>query len=227
MRWGCTLFILGLIFSVLSTEPVKLIRKSLLYPRKRRLEVYGNYPICRFVRPSVCLSRVNLTFALTFEPKEIGLYICVFLVARLFCYYQTIWPWDLDLDFLPTFEKPNLGHNFWTKIDRAFILHTCISCGKTFLLKPEIVTLWQSTLTFDLLLKKLNFALTFEPKEIGLSYLAWIFLVARPFCLYQYFDQMTLTFNLLYKNLTLALTFEPKRFQKLGRGISAVRTAPF
>ena len=30
----------------------------------------------------------------------------------------------------------NLGHNFLTKRDRAFILHMCIPCDKTFHMVP-------------------------------------------------------------------------------------------
>ena len=58
-----------------------------------------------------------------------------------------------------------------------------ISCDKTFPSVPKEVTL---TLTFDILLKQLTLAITFEPKEIGLSYYTYVFLVARLF-LYQKF----------------------------------------
>ena len=49
----------------------------------------------------------NITLAITFEPKVIGLsYLtCVFLVARPFCWKQNLLPRDLDLDFWLTFEK--------------------------------------------------------------------------------------------------------------------------
>ena len=79
-----------------------------LYPPQTKFGgVYRNHPVCLSVCLFVCLSRVNLTLAITFEPKEIGLsyYTCVFLVARPFCWYQTFWPRDLDYDFWPTFEK--------------------------------------------------------------------------------------------------------------------------
>ena len=64
----------------------------------------------------------------------------------------------------------------------------------------DLVTL---TLTFDLLLKNLTLAITSEPREVGLSYWAWIFRMERPFCLNKIFDPMTLTFNfdLLMKKL--------------------------
>ena len=47
--------------------------------------------LCLSVLPSVSLSRVNLTLAITFEPREIGLsyYTCVFLVTIPLCWYQT------------------------------------------------------------------------------------------------------------------------------------------
>ena len=62
----------------------------------------------------------------------------------------------LTLTFDLLLKKLNLGHNFWTKRDRAFICHMCICCSKTFLLEPNFFYLVTLTLTFDLLLKKLN-----------------------------------------------------------------------
>ena len=41
---------------------------------------------------------------------------------------------------LPVKSKLNLGYNFWTKGDRAFILHMCIPCEETFLSVPKILT---------------------------------------------------------------------------------------
>ena len=108
----------------------------------------------------------NLTLAITFEPKEKGLsyFTCVFLVARPFCQYQNFWLRDLDLDFL--FEKKlNLGSNFSTKRDRAFIFHMCISCGKTFLLETIFFYLVTLAMTFDLLWKKLNLDHNFWTKS--------------------------------------------------------------
>ena len=77
----------------------------------------------------------NLTLATTSKPKVIDLsyFICVFLVTRPFTWYHNFWPSNLDLEVWPTFEKlNNLGHNFKTRCDRAFILHMCIPCDKTF-----------------------------------------------------------------------------------------------
>ena len=82
---------------------------SLLYPRKRILGGYiGNIL-------SACLSRLNLTLAISFELIEIGLsyYTCVFLVTRPFSPYQNknfdIVTLTLTFDLL--LKKLNLRHN--------------------------------------------------------------------------------------------------------------------
>ena len=38
----------------------------------------------------------------------------------------------LTLKFDLLFKNFNLGHNFWTMRDKAFIFHMCIPCDKTF-----------------------------------------------------------------------------------------------
>ena len=43
-------------------------------------------------------------------------------------------------------SKLNLGYNFWTKRDKAFILHMCVPCDKTFLSVPKI---WLYDLDLD------------------------------------------------------------------------------
>ena len=57
--------------------------------------------VCLSVCSSVCLSRVNLTLAITFQPKEIRLsyYTCGFLVTKPFWPYQQFWSRDLNLAF--------------------------------------------------------------------------------------------------------------------------------
>ena len=81
-------------------------------------------------------------------------------------------------------SKLNLGYNFWTKRDSAFILHMCITCVKTFLLVPKILT----SRPWPWLLKKNStLAITFEQREMGLSYYTCVFFVERPFCWYQKF----------------------------------------
>ena len=42
----------------------------------------------------------------------------------------------LTLKFDLLFKNFNLGHNFFTKRDRAFTLHMCIPCDKTFHIVP-------------------------------------------------------------------------------------------
>ena len=84
-------------------------------------------------------------------------------------------------------SKLNLDNNFWTKSDRALILHKCIPCDKTFL---SIEKIWLCDLDLDFwptFWKNLTLATTFEPKEIGLSYFTCVFLVARPSCWNQIF----------------------------------------
>ena len=49
----------------------------------------------------------------------------------------------------------NLGHNFLTRSDKAFILHMCIACDKTFLHGNVIFYLVTSTFKFDFLLKNM------------------------------------------------------------------------
>ena len=148
----------------------------------------------------------------------------------------------LTLTFDLLLKNLNLRHNFLTKRDGAFILHLCISCGKTFLVVPENLTpdldldswpifLWPdlavdtkifdfvtSTLNFDLLLKKnLTLAISFEPKEIGLSYFTCVFLVARPFCWKQlfYLVTLTLTFTYFWKKINLDHNFWTKSCKAL------------
>ena len=82
-------------------------------------------------------------------------------------------------------SKLNLDHNFLTKWDKALILHKCISCDKTFLSIPKFLTSWPWPWLLTYFWKNLTLAITFEPKEIGLSYFICVFLVTRPFCRYQ------------------------------------------
>ena len=165
---------------------------SLLYPLQTKLVggVYRNHPVCLSVCSSVGLSRVNLTLAITFELKEIrhSYSIWGFFVTRPFCPYQKFWPFDLDLDFWPTFEKElNLDYNFWTKRNKAFKLHMWVPCDKIFLSIPKCLTLWPWPWLLTYFKKNLILAITFEPKEIGLSYYICGFLVIRPFCPYHTF----------------------------------------
>ena len=113
-------------------------------------------------------------------------------------------------------SKLNLDYNFLTKWDRAFILHMYVPCDKTFLFVPKVLTLWPWPWLLTYFWKNLTLAITFESKEIGLSYNSCVFFVARPFCWYQKFwpcDHYLELWPTFEKNLTLALTFEPKQIE--------------
>ena len=97
----------------------------------------------------------------------------------------------------------NLGHNFQTRRDRAFILQMCIPCDKTFHMVPLFFTLWPWPWSLTYFWKTLTLAITFKPEEIKLSYCTCVFLVTRPFTWYHnFFDLVTLTlkFDLLVWN---------------------------
>ena len=90
----------------------------------------------------------------------------------------------------------NLGHNFQTISDRAFIFHMCILVTIPFTRYQNFYFL-TLTLKFDLLLKKktLTLAITFKPDEKGLSYRTCVFLVTRPFAWYHKFWPCDLDFE--------------------------------
>ena len=143
------------------------------------------------IRVGVCAWTKTLTLAITFLPEVIGLSYCtcVFLVTRPFTWYHNFWPHDLDLEVWPTLDKNfNLGHNSLTRSDRAFILHMCIPCDKTFHMVPYFLTLWPSSLTY--FWKTLTLAITFScflSEDIGLSYCTYVYLVTRSFIWYHNF----------------------------------------
>ena len=120
----------------------------------------------------------------------------------------------LTLTFDLLLKKLNLGFNFWTKRDRAFILQVCIPCGKTFLSVPKNLTFWPWLLTY--FWKNLTLAIIFEPEEIRVSYYTCWFLLTRPFLSVP--KNLTLwpwpwLLTYFWKNLTLALTFEPREIR--------------
>ena len=107
-------------------------------------------------------------------------------------------------------SKLNLGYNFWTIRDKAFILLMLVPCDKTFLSVPKNLTLWPWPWLLTYFWKNLTLAITFEPREIRISYYRYVFLVARPFCPYQKFWPCVLDLDFwptFEKNLTLAITF--------------------
>ena len=68
-------------------------------------------------------------------------------------------------------EYINLGYNFWYKKERGFHITHVYSLWGHLSIHTKFFDLVTLTLTFDILLKKLNLRHSF-----------WIFLVARPFC---------------------------------------------
>ena len=86
----------------------------------------------------------NWTLAITFISKETRLsyYICGFLWQDLSVNTKNFDPVTLTWAFDLLLKKLNLGHQFWTKRDKAFILHLLILCDKTFPSVPKIFTVW-------------------------------------------------------------------------------------
>ena len=96
---------------------------------------------------------------------------------------------------------------------RAFIFHMCISCGRTFLSIPIFFNLVTLTLTFDLLLKKLNLGNNFWTKRDRAFIFHMCISCGKTFMLGN--DFLTswpwpwlLTY--FWKNLNLIITFELK-----------------
>ena len=119
----------------------------------------------------------------------------------------------LTLTFDLLLKKLNLGHNFWTKRDRAFIFHMCISCDKTFLSIPKFLTSWPWPWLLTYFWKKLNLGNNFWIKRDR----AFIFhlciscdktFLSIPKFLTSWPWPWLLTY--FWKNLTVAITFEPK-----------------
>ena len=68
---------------------------------------------------------------------------------KTFLLEQNFLSCDLDLQLWPTFEKGNLGLNFWTRRDRAFILHVYFLWGD--------LSVSTKTLTFEICMKHFTF----------------------------------------------------------------------
>ena len=105
--------------------------------------VYMNYPVCLLV----CLSRVRL-LVYCFTPYQRP---WLYNGAPLVTFYDTLGIRRTYSRLKPSASsrgsvqsKLNLGYNFWTKGDRAFILQIGVPCGKIFLSVPKILTLWPS-----------------------------------------------------------------------------------
>ena len=92
----------------------------------------------------------------------------------------------LTLKFDLLLKNINLGHNFLTRRDRAFILHMCIPCDDPFMCTIifDLVTL---TLKFCIFLKNFNLGHNFLTRRNRDSYCTYVFLVTRPFTWYRNF----------------------------------------
>ena len=80
----------------------------------------------------------TLTLAITFLSFEIKIsYLaCVFLMTRPFQWYHKFWTCDPDRDLLPTFEKLNIGYNFFILWDKAFIFGMSVLYDEAFSIVP-------------------------------------------------------------------------------------------
>ena len=111
-------------------------------------------------------------------------------------------------------SKLNLDYNFLTKGDRALILYKCIPCDKIFRSIPKFLTSWPWPWLLTYFWKNLTLAITFEPKEIGLSYVTcYCISCGKTFLLEaKFFTSWPWPWLLTYfwKNFTLTITFEPK-----------------
>ena len=83
----------------------------------------------------------NLTLAITLNLTRWGFHIShvYFLWQDIFVGTNFFYLVTLTLTFDLLLKKHNLHHNFWTKSERALILHISIPCDKTFLLIPILL----------------------------------------------------------------------------------------
>ena len=98
----------------------------------------------------------TLTLAIVSSPEEVGLsyniHVCTFLVTRHFHCKKKFDLVTLTFDLLS--KNFNLGHSFLTRRGRAFILHMCTPCHKTF---PWIPKFWPSYLDLEICPTLTNF----------------------------------------------------------------------
>ena len=98
--------------------------------------------------------------------------------------FFTLWPWGLT----HYFENFNLTNNFWTVRARALIFHMSIPCDKTF----PWVPLFFLPCYLKLGVWPIFWKLTFVQWMLELWYSTWVFVVSRPFSVYQHFYPVTL-----------------------------------
>ena len=85
------------------------------------------------------------------------------------------------------------AYNFFTFRDRAFIFGMCVPYDKTFPIVPWILITWPCPWPLTYIWKTLTLHITSLSLDIGLSYLACVFLMTRPFWWFHSFDHVTLT----------------------------------
>ena len=129
----------------------------------------------------------TLTLAITFKPEVIEISYVYFLWQDLSHGTIIFDLVTLTLKFDLLLKNFNLGYNFKTRSDRAFILHMCVPCDKTFHMVPQFLTSWPWPWSLTYFWKTLTLAITFKPEEMGLSYCTCVFLVTRPFTCYHNF----------------------------------------
>ena len=91
-----------------------------------------------------CLIKLDVKSAQSLQKSELS--INKFNIGKLLYPLQTKFGGGgyvgISLSVCPSVQsKLNLDHNFYTKGDRALILHKCIPCDKTFLWIPKFFTL--------------------------------------------------------------------------------------
>ena len=107
-------------------------------------------------------------------------------------------------------ENFNSAHNFLTIRHRVFIFGICVTYNKTFLMVPSILITWPWPWPLTYIWKTLTLHIIVLPLDIGLSYLAYVFLMTRPFWWYHKFWSHDIDNDLhLKKTLTLHITFLP------------------
>ena len=127
-----------------------------------------------------------------------------------------------DLHLENFLSHSRFADNFFTLKDRAFIFCKCM-CSLWQDLSDGTINFDHMTLTFDLHLENSTLHITFLPLDIGLSYLACVFLMTRPFWWshkfwFYYldhdlsdgtinFDHVTLTFDLHLENFNFTHNF--------------------
>ena len=116
----------------------------------------------------------------------------------------------LTLTFDLLLKKLNLGYNFWTKRDKAFILQVYNSLWQDLSVRTKKFDLVTLTLTLGLLLKKLNLGYNLWTKRDKAFILQVCIPCGKTFLLETNFFTWPWLLTYFWKNLTLTITFEPK-----------------